>query len=65
MNREKRLRYVLIAVGALILVLLALQFWVVKNKRYIFQGSVAAGSVGPPGPFVALIDDLQEGERLR
>jgi len=41
MNREKTLRYVLIAVGALILALLALQFWVVKNKRYIFQGTVS------------------------
>jgi hypothetical protein len=40
MNREKTLRYVLIAVGALILTLLALQLWVVKNKKYFFQGSV-------------------------
>ena len=42
MNREKTLRYVLIAVGAVILALLALQFWLVKNKRHIFQGTVTA-----------------------
>jgi hypothetical protein len=32
MKREKTLRYVLIAVGIFILVLLALQLWIVKRR---------------------------------
>jgi hypothetical protein len=56
MNREKAFRYVLIAVGALILALLALQLWAVKNKRYIFQGSVADS---------ASVSGLQSGLRGR
>jgi hypothetical protein len=62
MRREKTLRYVLIAVGALILALLALQFWVVKKKKYIFQGSVSAASAGPPGRLLRLLTTCTKGK---